>query len=80
MPLCGVQTCEVGEMYEHDAASPKKSAASSHSAALLRHAYASLDDSQSCLSLSMRNMMARRYKGVGWEGSGSWMEPSNKAT
>lgn len=80
MPICGVQTCEVGEMYEHDAASPKKSAASSHGAALLRHAYASLDDSQSCLSLSMRNMMTRRYKGAGCKGSGSWMEPSNKAT
>ncbi len=79
MPICGVQICEVGEMYEHDAASPKNSAASSHSAALLSHAYASLDDSQSCLSLSTKNMTARRYKRVGWEGSGSWMEPSNKA-
>ncbi len=65
MPICGVQICEVCEMYEP---------------ANLSHAYASLDGSQSCLSLNMKNMMARRYKGVGWEGSGSWMEPSNKAT
>lgn len=65
MPICGVQICEVGEMY---------------GPANLGHVYASLDGSQSCLSLNMKNMMARRYKGVDWEGSGSWMEPSNKAT
>ncbi len=65
MPICGVQICEAGEMYEP---------------ANLSDAYASLDGSQSCLSLNMKNMMARRYKGVDWEGSGSWMEPSNKAT
>ncbi len=65
MPICGVQICEVGEMY-----------GTTH----LGHAYASLDGSQSCLSLTMKNTMGRRYKGVGCEGSGSWMEPSNKAT
>lgn len=65
MPIRGVQICEVGEMYDP---------------ANLGHVYASLDGSQSCLSLNMKNMMARRYKGVDWEGSGSWMEPSNKAT
>lgn len=65
MPICGVQICEVGEMYEP---------------ANLGHAYASLDGSQSCLSLNMKNTIGRRYKGVDWEGSGSWMEPSNKAT
>lgn len=65
MPICGVQICEVGEMYDP---------------AHLGHAYASLDGSQSCLSLNMKNTMGRRYKGVGCEGSGSWMEPSNMAT